>query len=68
MTHENDLQIMVDGIDQLEQEKAYTKEHRGLIITIADYLKEYKSLKAQLFDIIKNIKKEDKQRHLIDRK
>lgn len=67
-THENDLQIMVDGIDQLEQEKAYTKEHRGLIITIADFLKEYKSLKLQIFDIIKNIKKEEKQKHLIDKK
>ncbi|WP_323789532.1 hypothetical protein [Psychroserpens sp.] len=67
-THENDLQIMVDGIDQVEEEKAYTKEHSGLIVTIANFLKEYKLLKAQLFNIIKDIKKEDKQRRLIDKK
>ncbi|WCO02850.1 hypothetical protein [Psychroserpens ponticola] len=66
--HENDLQIMVDGIDQLDEEKAYTKEHSGLMIAIADFLKEYKSLKTQLFSIIKKIKKEDKQKHLIDKK
>lgn len=66
--HENGLQIMIDGIDQIEKEKAYTKEHRDLIIAIADYLKEYKSLKKQLFNIIKNIKKEEKQRSLIDKR
>jgi len=66
--HENELKIMVDGIDQIEEEKAYTKEHSDLIITITEFLKEYKSLKTQLFDIIKSIKKEDKNRHLLDRK
>ncbi|WP_435412727.1 hypothetical protein [Psychroserpens mesophilus] len=67
-THENELQIMVDGINQLDREKAYAKEHRDLIYTISDFLKHYKSLKSQLFDIIKTIKKEEKQRHLIDKK
>lgn len=67
-THENELQIMVDKINQLEQEKAYTKEHKDLTITIANFLKEYKTLKSQLFSIIKNIQKEDKQKHLIDKK
>ncbi len=65
--HENGLQIMVDGIDQLKQEKAYKKEHRGLIIKICEFLMEYRSLKMELFDIIKNIKKEKKRGHLIDR-
>ncbi|SDH32826.1 hypothetical protein [Winogradskyella thalassocola] len=66
--HENELQIMVDGVDQKEEEKAYTKEHQDLIIGIKEFLKEYKSLKMQLFEIIKNIKKEDKLNHLLDRK
>ncbi|GAA4241332.1 MULTISPECIES: hypothetical protein [Winogradskyella] len=66
--HENKLQIMVDGIDELEEEKAYIKEHRDLIIAISEFLNEYKSLKTQLFNIIKIIKKEDKSRHLLDRK
>jgi hypothetical protein len=66
--HENELKIMVDGIDQIEEEKAYTKEHSDLIIAISEFTKEYKSLKTQLFDIIKSIKKEDKLRHLIAKK
>ncbi|EDP70414.1 hypothetical protein FBALC1_06643 [Flavobacteriales bacterium ALC-1] len=66
--HENDLEVMLDGIDQIEEERAYVKEHSGLIKVISDYLKNYKSLKTQLFNIIKNIKKEDKQRYLMDRK
>jgi hypothetical protein len=66
--HKNELKIMVDGIDQIEEEKAYTKGHSDLIIAITEFLKEYKSLKTQLFDIIKSIKKENKNRHLLDRK
>ena len=66
--HKNELQIMVDEIDQLEEEKAYAKEHSDLIIAITKFLKEYRSLKTQLFDIIKNIKKEEKNRYLLDRK
>lgn len=65
--HINNLKIMVDGIDQLKEEEAYKKEHRRLIIEISNYLKNYRLLKTQLFDIIKNIKKEDKNR-LIDKK
>ena len=66
--HENELKIMVDGVDQIEEEKAYTKEHSDLIIAISEFTKEYKSLKTQLFDIIKSIKKKEKLRHLIDKK
>ena len=67
-THENKLQIMVDGKNQLKEEKAYTTEHKNLIVTISGFLKNYKSLKAQLFKIIKDIKKEEKLKHLIDRR
>ena len=67
-THENNLQIMVDGIDELAKEKAYVKEHKDLILRITDFLKDYKTLKRQLFTIIKNIKKAEKQKRLIDKK
>ena len=66
--HESALHIMVDGIDQLNEEEAYKKEHRGLIIKINEFLKHYRSLKMQLFDIVKKIKKEEKIRLLIDRR
>jgi len=68
INHKNDLDIMVDGINQLKEEKAYTKEHTDLIVAITDYFKNYRILKLQLFDIIKGIKRDDKNRHLLDRK
>ncbi|MGS2726545.1 hypothetical protein ACU8DI_08040 [Psychroserpens sp. BH13MA-6] len=67
-THENDLQIMVDGVNQIKEEQAYMEEHLGLISLINDFLKDYRVLKRALFDLIKTIKKEDKLRHLINRK
>lgn len=67
-SHKKELKIMVDGMDQLKEEKAYIKAHKDLIISVTNYLKDYKSLKTQLFKIIKNIKKEDKQRHLLDKR
>lgn len=42
--HESELKIMVDGIDQPIEEKAYKKEHRELIIAINDFLKNYRVL------------------------
>ena len=66
--HKNELQIMVDGIDQLEEEKTYGKKHGNFIIAITGFLNEYQLLKTQLFDIIKNVKKENKNTHLLDRK
>ncbi len=66
--HESALHIMVDGIDQLNEEEAYKKEHRGLIIKISEFLKHYRTLNMQLFDAVKKIKKEEKQKLLIDRK
>ncbi|WP_179352731.1 hypothetical protein [Winogradskyella vidalii] len=63
--HTNELQIMLDGINQIKEEAAYRKSHRGLIIQLNDFEKYYRLLKAQIFDIIKNIKKEDKLNHLL---
>jgi len=63
--HKNDLKIMVDGIDQPKEEDGYKKEHRGLILEIKDFVKQYRALKTAFFSLIKTIKKEDKQKHLI---
>ncbi|NNC49139.1 MAG: hypothetical protein HKO01_01215 [Flaviramulus sp.] len=66
IVHINNLKIMVDGIDQIEEEEAYKKEHRRLTLENSDQLRKYRILKTQLFDIIKNIKKEEKH-PLIDK-
>ena len=62
--HDKNLKIMVDGIDQPEEERLYKKEHRNIMTKINEYLKEYKTLKNQLFTILKSVLKKDKQKRL----
>ena len=63
-THETDLKIMVDGINQLKEEDAYKEEHRGLIILISEFQLEYNTLKKHLFILVKRIIKS--QKHLLE--
>ena len=65
--HEKELYIMIDGIDQLKEEVAYKEKHRGLIIKISEFLTNYRTLKMQLFEIVKKIKKEEKVKLLLDK-
>ena len=64
--HENKLEILIDGVDQPNEEAAYKKEHKSLIVLFKNHLKEHKELKLNLFDIIKKIKKKEKQKRLIN--
>ncbi len=63
--HERELKIMVDGIDQIELEKAYKDEHGKLTIKVGDFLKTYRKLKMQLFNLVKAILKDKKQKRLL---
>lgn len=65
-THETDLKIMVDGINDLPNEERYKKEHRNLIIVVSDFLKDYKLFKTDLFGLIKKVIKEGKQKRLLE--
>ena len=67
-THKNDLKIMVDGIDQPKEEESYKNTHRGLIIKISEFLNAYRVLKTKFFSLMKSIVKEEKQKHLIEKK
>jgi hypothetical protein len=64
--HENNLEILVDGINQLKEEKAYKEEHKTLLFLVKNHLKEHRELKLNLFDILKKIKKLEKQKRIID--
>lgn len=64
-THENDLKIMLDGIDQIEAENAYKEKHGKLIIIVSEFLEKYRTLKMQLFTLVKSIMKEGKQKRLL---
>ncbi len=65
-THENELQIMVDGINQIKEESIYKKEHRNLIEIIGEFKKTYNKLKIKLFSLIKTVMKEGKQKRLLE--
>ena len=67
-THENELQIMLDGINELKKEDAYTKEHFQLVTIISDFMNSYKSIKKRMFSLISELKKQDKKNRLIDKK
>lgn len=64
-THENDLEILVDGIDQPKEEMAYKKEHRGIASLMSAFFIEYQTLKTHLFQIIKEALKKEKQKRLL---
>lgn len=63
--HERGLKIMVDGINQPEEERIYKEEHRGLIIKVNEFLEKDKAFKTKMFELIKNIIKEQKQKLLL---
>lgn len=63
--HEKELKIMVDGKDQPKEEALYKEKHRGLLILVKKYFKEYRKLKSQVFKTIKNVMKIEKQKRLL---
>lgn len=64
--HENNLEVMVDGINELDKEEAYKDKHRDYIIIMNRYLRVYRTLKSNLFELIKSILKEEKQKRLLN--
>ncbi|ARV15844.1 hypothetical protein [Polaribacter sp. SA4-12] len=64
--HENNLEVLVLEIEHPEKEEAYKKEHKALLMSFKNHLKKHRELKANLFDILKKIKKNEKQKKLID--
>lgn len=65
INHHNELTILLDGIDQPVEEKKYKEEHRKLMVTVNDFLKEYREVKRNIFDLIKTIIKQSKQKRLL---
>ncbi|MEN3322146.1 hypothetical protein VP395_00270 [Mariniflexile soesokkakense] len=63
--HEADLKIMVNKKHELEEEENYKREHSELIVLVADYFENYKSVKKQLFKLIKAVIRENKQKLLL---
>jgi hypothetical protein len=62
--HENNLEVLEPKVDK--QEEIYKNEHKTLRILYKNHLKEHRELKLNLFDILKKIKKAEKQKRIID--
>ncbi|RAJ16408.1 hypothetical protein [Olleya aquimaris] len=63
--HENELQIMVDGKDELEKENKYKAEHQEFTKTISSFYFDYKAVKFEIFELVKQLMKTDKEEHLL---
>ena len=64
--HENQLRIMVDDVDQLKMEGAYLETHSDLADELANYFREYKTAKSEIFKIISEIMKKRRQKRLLN--
>ena len=60
--HENSLDVLVDDVDEPKKEEAYKKEHKILLVLFKNHLREHRALKSNLFNILKKIKKTEKQK------
>ncbi len=65
-THENQLEIMIDDIDQPKMERAYKETHKELMTYMQNYLERYRGLKKQLFTLISKVIKKEKQKRLLN--
>ena len=66
INHENELLILVDGIDQIKEEKHYRFLHSTYIMKVTNYFNEYKDAKRDIFDVVKKIMKQEKQKRLLN--
>lgn len=65
INHENELLILVDGIDQLKEEKMYRFLHKTFLMEVTNYFNDYKTVKKEIFATIKQIMKTEKQKKLL---
>ena len=65
LRHEKDLELMVDGKDELDKEDKYKTEHREFTKTVSSFYYDYKAVKFEIFELIKELMKSDKQEHLL---
>ena len=62
--HRNGLMLMLDGVDQIEQEKKYREDHFQLKVEMASYEFDYRCTKEELFDMITVLIKQRKPKQL----
>jgi hypothetical protein len=66
INHENEILILVDGIDQIKEEKHYRFLHSTYLLEVTNYFNEYKAIKRDIFGAVKQIMKHEKQKRLLN--
>lgn len=66
INHENELLILVDGIDQIKEEKHYRFLHSTYLLEVTNYFNDYKTIKRDIFGAVKQIMKHEKQKRLLN--
>ncbi len=64
--HSNKMEILVDGEDQIQEEKAFKVEHHALKIKVLSYESDFRKTKKEIFMLIKRIMKAQKQKRLLN--
>ena len=62
--HSNQLEILADGINQLQEEKIYKEAHYNLKIDVSRYEDTFKKTKSGIFQLIAKLMKQKKQKRL----
>lgn len=63
--HENQLQILVDGIDQNKMEDAYLDTHLELAKEVESYFLRFRDSKTKIFDRISGVIRHKKHKRLL---
>lgn len=66
INHENEILILVDGVDQIKEEKHYRFLHNTHLLEVTNYFNDYKDAKREIFDVVKKIMKDEKQKRLLN--
>ncbi len=65
--HRNALEVLIDGVNELQKEKAFKERHVLLELKIQDFNDTYKRIKNDAFDIMKESLKKRKQKTLLSK-
>ncbi|MFC4633143.1 hypothetical protein ACFO3O_04450 [Dokdonia ponticola] len=62
--HRNALEVLVDGINESQKEKAFKDRHLLLEIKLNDFNDRYREIKTAIFDLMKHSFKKRKQKSI----
>lgn len=63
--HSNGLEILVDEVKEEKKEERFKQEHHLLNAKISLFMIDFRDIKNEIFELIKNIMKQNKQKRLL---